>query len=233
MSIPTAEPNVKSRPQDLGVGRCPARGNSTVPAGYTALPGGIAPENELSARASGLAEAGQAQSHMTSTDSASICTNGSRPAWVALTRVSGDSAQESSRRRRGLARPQGSCHRDPRCRGRRGHRGDAHARIEDGHGEHDAGAADPGIGSGHSAVVHRGQARRVLGLPDGYRATYLIGLGYPAGRPLRTLDRPKGTAGRAVSARTPCESECCGGERADGLEEHPGHPPCPPGRHAS
>ena len=51
-------------------------------------------------------------------------------------------------------------------------------------------AADLGIGSGHSAVSDQQQAQRVLGLPDGYWAVYLIGLGYPAGRPLRPLSRP-------------------------------------------
>jgi len=30
----------------------------------------------------------------------------------------------------------------------------------------------------------------VLGFPDGYLAVYLIGLGYPADRPLRPLSRP-------------------------------------------
>ena len=51
-------------------------------------------------------------------------------------------------------------------------------------------AADLGIGSGHSAVADQQQARRVLGFPDGYLAVYLIGLGYPADRPLRPLTRP-------------------------------------------
>jgi nitroreductase len=51
-------------------------------------------------------------------------------------------------------------------------------------------AADRGIGSGHSAVVDQEQAQRVLGFPDGYVAVYLIGLGYPADRPLRPLTRP-------------------------------------------
>src|SRR6266513_1174210 len=51
-------------------------------------------------------------------------------------------------------------------------------------------AADLGIGSGHSAVSDQQQAQRVLGFPDGYLAVYLIGLGYPAGRPLRPLARP-------------------------------------------
>jgi nitroreductase len=32
--------------------------------------------------------------------------------------------------------------------------------------------------------------QRVLGFPDGYLAVYLIGLGYPAGRPLRPIARP-------------------------------------------
>ena len=51
-------------------------------------------------------------------------------------------------------------------------------------------AADLGIGSGHSAVADQEQAQRVLGLPDGYLAIYLIGLGYPADRPLRPLTKP-------------------------------------------
>ena len=51
-------------------------------------------------------------------------------------------------------------------------------------------AADLGIGSGHSSVRDQHQAQRVLGYPDGYFAVYLIGLGYPAGRPLRPLRRP-------------------------------------------
>jgi nitroreductase len=51
-------------------------------------------------------------------------------------------------------------------------------------------AADLGIGSGHSAVADQQQAQRVLGLPDGYLAVYMIGLGYPADRPLHPLGRP-------------------------------------------
>ena len=51
-------------------------------------------------------------------------------------------------------------------------------------------AADLGIGSGHSAVADQQQAQRVLGFPGGYLAVYLIGLGYPADRPLRPLLRP-------------------------------------------
>jgi nitroreductase len=51
-------------------------------------------------------------------------------------------------------------------------------------------AADLGIGSGHSSVRDPGQAQRVLGLPDGYFAVYMMGLGYPADRPLRPIARP-------------------------------------------
>jgi len=50
-------------------------------------------------------------------------------------------------------------------------------------------AADLGIGSGHSSVADQQQAQRVLGFPDGYRAVYLIGLGYPADRPMRPISR--------------------------------------------
>ena len=51
-------------------------------------------------------------------------------------------------------------------------------------------ATDLGVGSGHSGVVDQEQAQRVLAFPDGYFAAYLIGLGYPADRPLRPLVRP-------------------------------------------
>ncbi|HET9646769.1 MAG TPA: nitroreductase family protein [Microlunatus sp.] len=51
-------------------------------------------------------------------------------------------------------------------------------------------AADLGIGSGHAAVSDQEQARLVLGFPDGYFCAYLIGLGYPADRPLRPVVRP-------------------------------------------
>jgi nitroreductase len=51
-------------------------------------------------------------------------------------------------------------------------------------------AADLGIGSGHSAVADQAQAQKVLGFPDGYFAAFMIGLGYPADRPLRPLRRP-------------------------------------------
>jgi nitroreductase len=51
-------------------------------------------------------------------------------------------------------------------------------------------AADLGIGSGHSAVADQDQAQRVLGFPDAYLCVYLVGLGYPADRPLRPLVNP-------------------------------------------
>src|SRR5581483_1867734 len=51
-------------------------------------------------------------------------------------------------------------------------------------------AADLGIGSGHSAVRDQAQAQRVLRYPDGYFAAFMVGLGYPADRPLRPLRRP-------------------------------------------
>ena len=51
-------------------------------------------------------------------------------------------------------------------------------------------ASDLGIGAGHSAVIDQEQAQRVLGFPNGYRAVFLIGLGYPADRALRPLGHP-------------------------------------------
>jgi nitroreductase len=51
-------------------------------------------------------------------------------------------------------------------------------------------AVDLGIGSGHSAVADQEQARKVLVFPQGYWCVYLIGLGYPADRPLLPIEKP-------------------------------------------
>jgi nitroreductase len=51
-------------------------------------------------------------------------------------------------------------------------------------------AVDLGIGSGHAAVGDQDAARRILGFPEGYYAAYMIGLGYPADRPLRPIENP-------------------------------------------
>jgi nitroreductase len=51
-------------------------------------------------------------------------------------------------------------------------------------------AADLGIGSGHSSARDQDVAREVLGFPEGYRCWWLIGLGYPADRPLQPIQRP-------------------------------------------
>jgi nitroreductase len=51
-------------------------------------------------------------------------------------------------------------------------------------------AADLGIGSCHSSAHDQDVARDVLGMPEGYRCWWLIGLGYPADRPLRPIRNP-------------------------------------------
>ena len=51
-------------------------------------------------------------------------------------------------------------------------------------------AADLGIGSGHSSVGDQDAARRILGFPEGHTAAYMIGLGYPADRPLAPIRTP-------------------------------------------
>ncbi len=51
-------------------------------------------------------------------------------------------------------------------------------------------AADLGIGSGHSSVGDQDAARRILGVPAGHTAAYMIALGYPADRPLAPGRRP-------------------------------------------
>ena len=51
-------------------------------------------------------------------------------------------------------------------------------------------AADLGIGSGHSSVGDQDAARRILGVPDGHTCVAMLGLGYPADRPLAPLRNP-------------------------------------------
>jgi nitroreductase len=51
-------------------------------------------------------------------------------------------------------------------------------------------ATDLGIGSGHSSIGDQEKARSILGFPEGHIAAYIIGLGYPADRPLRPIAKP-------------------------------------------
>lgn len=51
-------------------------------------------------------------------------------------------------------------------------------------------AADLGIGTGHSSVGDQEKARAILGVPDDYLVAYLLGIGYPADRPLRPIRKP-------------------------------------------
>jgi nitroreductase len=51
-------------------------------------------------------------------------------------------------------------------------------------------AADLGIGTGHSSVGEQGRARQILGVPDDHDVAYLIGVGYPADRPLKPIVKP-------------------------------------------
>ncbi|HSM45910.1 MAG TPA: nitroreductase family protein [Acidimicrobiia bacterium] len=51
-------------------------------------------------------------------------------------------------------------------------------------------AADLGIGTGHSSAHDQDVARAVLELPDDRRCWWLIGLGYPADRPLSPIRQP-------------------------------------------
>ena len=48
-------------------------------------------------------------------------------------------------------------------------------------------AADLGIGTGHSSIGDQDRARAILGVPDGYVVSYLLGVGYPADRPLKPI----------------------------------------------
>ena len=51
-------------------------------------------------------------------------------------------------------------------------------------------ATDLGIGTGHSSVEDQDKARAILGVPDGYLVAYLLGVGYPADRPLTPIRKP-------------------------------------------
>jgi nitroreductase len=51
-------------------------------------------------------------------------------------------------------------------------------------------AADLGIGAGHSAVGDQDKARAILGVPDDHTVAYLLGVGYPADRPLTPINKP-------------------------------------------
>ena len=53
-------------------------------------------------------------------------------------------------------------------------------------------ATDLGIGTGHSSVgPEQDKARGILGVPEGYLVSYLLGIGYPADRPLKPILNPK------------------------------------------
>jgi nitroreductase len=51
-------------------------------------------------------------------------------------------------------------------------------------------ATDLGIGTGHSAVGDQEKAREILGVPGDHDVAYLLGVGYPADRPLRPIAKP-------------------------------------------
>src|SRR5580658_3331029 len=51
-------------------------------------------------------------------------------------------------------------------------------------------AADLGIGTGHSSVGDQDAAREILGVPGDHDVTFLLGVGYPADRPLRPIAHP-------------------------------------------
>ena len=51
-------------------------------------------------------------------------------------------------------------------------------------------ATDLGLGTGHSSVEDQDRAREILGVPADHDVAYLIGVGYPADRPLKPIIRP-------------------------------------------
>lgn len=51
-------------------------------------------------------------------------------------------------------------------------------------------ATDLGIGTGHSSVGDQDKARAILGVPDGHVVAFMLGIGYPADRPLTPIRKP-------------------------------------------
>jgi len=51
-------------------------------------------------------------------------------------------------------------------------------------------ATDLGIGTGHSSVGDQEKARAILGIPDDHLVAFMLGLGYPADRPLTPIRKP-------------------------------------------
>jgi nitroreductase len=51
-------------------------------------------------------------------------------------------------------------------------------------------ATELGVGTGHSSVGDQDKARAILGVPDDHIVAYLLGLGYPADRPLAPISKP-------------------------------------------
>ena len=51
-------------------------------------------------------------------------------------------------------------------------------------------ATDLGIGTGHSSVGDQDKARAILGVPDDHLVAFLLGVGYPADRPLTPVRKP-------------------------------------------
>jgi nitroreductase len=51
-------------------------------------------------------------------------------------------------------------------------------------------ATDLGIGTGHSSVGDQERARAILGVPADHIVSYLLGIGYPADRPIQPISKP-------------------------------------------
>jgi nitroreductase len=50
-------------------------------------------------------------------------------------------------------------------------------------------AADLGVGTGHAAATDQGQARAVLGFPEGRFLAFMLSVGYPSDKPLAVVER--------------------------------------------
>jgi nitroreductase len=51
-------------------------------------------------------------------------------------------------------------------------------------------ATDLGIGTGHSSVGDQEKARAIVGVPDDHLVAFMLGIGYPADRPLNPIRKP-------------------------------------------
>ncbi len=80
-------------------------------------------------------------------------------------------------------------------------------------------ATDLGIGTGHSSVGDQDKARAILGVPDDHLVAFMLGVGYPADRPLAADPQTESAAVRRSRPSWPLVIRYAAPNR--GAESHP------------